>query len=397
MRIVVLTSLLPWPLSSGGQARQFHLLDGVRAEHEITLVVESHGAGTRAAYDQLAALWPGVRIMSSPVDGDTPAPAEPALAAWRALARDARERLDPNRSLVLRYPDPPTALALLQALDGGADVLHVELTQMFRYVPPAPRPPVVLVAEDVLSRRDARAGRVPGAARHVELTDRRARRHEAAAFRSADMVVVTGEPDAVAARAMGARAVRVVPNGAPDSLTEVPAGGAADRLVFVGWGGHSPNRDALDWWSSSIAPLLPPGTVLDVAGSGWEGASPSPAVRMLGFVDSLPGLLRDAVLVAPLRVGGGTKLKVVEAMAAGRPIIATPVAVEGLPVRDGVEALVRDTPEGIVAAIATLRGDPDMRLRLGSAAREASHPLLWSAVQRQMASVYRDVAAGVAG
>ena len=293
--------------------------------------------------------------------------------------------------MVRHYPNPATAAAIHEALADGADLIQVEYVQMAAYVPPQPRPKVVLVAYDVLARRAHRARQVAGAGRHVELGDWRARRHEAAAFRAADVVVVTGEHERPAAVAAGARVVRVIPNGADDRLIQIPAGGGPDKLVFVGWGGHTPNRDALSWWVEAVAPLIREDVVLTVAGDGWDDVAPDPRVRMFGYCSNISSLLTDAIAVLPLRVGGGVKLKTVEAMAAGRPIIATPVAVEGLPVRDGIEALVRDTPQGIASAVGELRGDSELRRRLGEAARQAARPFLWSRVVRQMDELYAEV------
>jgi glycosyltransferase involved in cell wall biosynthesis len=249
----------------------------------------------------------------------------------------------------------------------------------------------MLIAHDVLSRRDPRARRLPGAAAHVHLGDMRARRHEREALRRAEVVVVTGDEDAAAVRALGAGRVEVVPNGADDALAALPLDGPVDRLLFVGWAGHEPNADAVAWWSREVVPAAPDLPPLCVAGRGWDHAPRRPGVEYLGYVDELSGLLTTSIVVAPLRVGGGTKLKVAEAMLAGRPIAATPIAVEGLPVRDGIEALVAATPEGLAAAIRRLLGDAELRRSLGERARAAAVGLAWSHVAERMDAVYRGI------
>lgn len=387
--------MLPWPLQSGGQVRQFQLIGAARSEHQVTVIVEEYGAGTPAERQQLAQLWPDVRFIpasGSTVDGGNLASPESVPSGWRQSLRSLREQFDPSRSIVRGYRYPSTLNAVQAVIDEGVDLIEVEYVQMFRYLPPEPPCPVVLVALDVLGRRDRRARGIAGVDRHVALGDRRAQLHERSALRRADAVVVTGEEDARAAREAGAVDVRLVPNGADDTFLDVPEGGGLQRLLFVGWAGHSPNRDAVDWWLRDIAPQVDGDPVLEVAGSGWEDFGRHESLRMLGYVEDLRPLLSDALVVAPLRVGGGTKVKMVEAMAAARPIVGTTIAAEGLPMRDGVECLVRDTPEGFAAAIREIRQSPDLSRRLGKAARDAVRPLLWSAIKKQMAELYTDLA-----
>jgi len=393
--IVVLTSFLPWPLASGGQVRQFHLLDAARRRARISLVVDHVGWGTPQQRAELAERWPDVSLWPGPHDPHAvsvvDAPSDAAVrevAGLRLALRRLRARLDPDRSKLRTWRHPEVERALARALQDSPDLLQVEFLQTARYVPAATPCPVLLVAHDVVSRRDRRARRVRGVARHVEVGDWRARRHERAALRRADAVVVTSTEDLAAARRLGAVQASIVPNGASDRLLDVRVGGAARRLVFVASAGHEPNLDAVSWWSEAVVPVaddLPP---LRVAGAGWEGHGPQQGVEFLGYVDDLAEVLQSAVVVAPLRVGGGTKVKMVEAMVAGRPIAATPVAVEGLPVRDGVEALVAETPAALATAVRRLLDDAELRQRLGTAARAAARDLVWSRVAARMDAVY---------
>ena len=391
--IVVLTPFLPWPLASGGQVRQYHLLDVARRRANVTLICDSSGWGTPGERSELAARWPDVTLFPAPDDpaGDIEDPiVRQARNAGRAGLRRLRARFDPRRSEVRGWRHPLVARALAEALASSPDLLQVEFLQAARYVPPGTTSRVVLVAHDVVSRRDRRARRVRGARRYVALGGVRAERHERAALRRAELVITTSEEDAAEALRLGARRVSVVPNGADDALVDIPAGGPADHLLFVGAALHSPNVDAVAWWGKHMADAggLPP---LSVVGAGWDLLPTVAGVRYMGFVPDLRDLLASSIVVAPLRVGGGTKLKIVEAMAAGRPIVATPIAVEGLPVRNGVEALVEQSPDGIARAVRLVLGDGDLRHRLGTAARAAARELLWSNVEKRMDAVYDEL------
>jgi len=388
--IVVLTAFLPWPLTSGGQVRQYHLLDVARRRGRVTLLADFPDWGTPAERAELAVRWPDVTVgpsSATAADGADPYVSKPR-GHVRLGARSIRAKLDPRRSKLRTWKHPAVERALTEALADSAKLLQIEFVQSARYVPATTPCPVLLVAHDVVTRRDREARRVGGAHEHVELGGMRARLHERAAFRRADMVVVTSDEDATEALRLGANHVELVPNGADDRLTAIPVGGAADRLLFVGAAIHEPNVDAVMWWNREIVPRAPDLPPLRVAGSGWDAFPPMSGVEYLGFVPDLDALLGSSVIVAPLRVGGGTKLKMIEAMAAGRPIAATPAAAAGLPIVPGKEALVERTPDALAEAIRRLLRDAELRRTLGEAARAAVQDLLWSRVATRMDAVY---------
>jgi glycosyltransferase involved in cell wall biosynthesis len=204
---------------------------------------------------------------------------------------------------------------------------------------------------------------------------------EQAIWRSVDAVLCpSGEEAAVVAAAAGAARVHVVPLYAFDeaelSAARPPADGP--RLLFVAGFGHSPNIDAAHWLVDEILPRLQaelPGLRLDLVGS-----HPTPGVRALAdregvevhadvSADTLSRFYREATLaVVPLRIGAGVKLKVLEAMARGVPVVTTPVGLQGLP---GAEACVRvgDDTESVARAVLGLLGDPGSAAAVALAAR----------------------------
>jgi glycosyltransferase involved in cell wall biosynthesis len=139
-----------------------------------------------------------------------------------------------------------------------------------------------------------------------------------------------------------------------------------------------PNEDAIVFFADEILPRIVarvPDVTLAVVG---RNPSPRlrrhvegrPAIRITGRVDDIrPHVERAAVYVVPLRIGGGTRIKLYEAMAMGKPIVSTTVGAEGLPVRDGENVVLADTPDAFAAAVVRLLRDGDGRERLGQAAR----------------------------
>jgi glycosyltransferase involved in cell wall biosynthesis len=209
-------------------------------------------------------------------------------------------------------------------------------------------------------------------------------RLEAAVCRSVDEVVCVSREDGVALQRLApSLSPLLVPNGIdvddyaqsrprPD---EILAG--ADNLVFTGKMDYRPNVDAALWLVNEIMPRVraarPQVRCLIV------GQKPVPEVRRLhgrhgavvtGAVDDArPYIGHAAVYVAPLRMGGGTRFKLLEAMAMGRPVVATTLGAEGFDVAPGRELLLADTAEAFARAVVTVLDDPSRAAGLGAAGR----------------------------
>ncbi|BDU75311.1 glycosyltransferase [Mesoterricola sediminis] len=200
-------------------------------------------------------------------------------------------------------------------------------------------------------------------------------------FPRLDQVWGVREADLEAYRAGGVDGSKLflAPNVIPDPCfldgeAPLPPG----RAVFFGSLWYPPNQDALAWlldlWPPVAAAL--PGARLTLAGRGCPGAlearvRATPGLDLAGFVPDLASLLRaSGVAVIPLRAGGGTKIKTLEAMAAGLPILATSVAAEGLGLRDGEHAVIRDEPEAFREALAAMLREPGAWRAMGLRARD---------------------------
>jgi glycosyltransferase involved in cell wall biosynthesis len=185
------------------------------------------------------------------------------------------------------------------------------------------------------------------------------------------------ERELAAATAPGS-SVEVVPNGVDcRRLRPLPDRGGAKAVLFVANLEYRPNLEAAEWLCRGVLPALararPEATVKLVGpGGGRRLASLGriPGVELTGPVDDLASHYGDAgVAVAPLLAGGGTRLKVLEAMALGRPVVSTSIGCEGLGVTPGEHLLVADDPERFAEAIARLLGSAAERASLASAGR----------------------------
>jgi polysaccharide biosynthesis protein PslH len=283
-----------------------------------------------------------------------------------------------------RFWHPHMQALLNQVLsDNSFDMIHVEDNAMasYRYATTAPK---VLTEYEVRHEpvSDIAPQRTSGVRAVLTAAERRRwERYQPAAWSAFDSIQVFTVRDASAIRSLApdlAARVWVNPFG-----IDLPPQAAAPRreqhrmLVFVGGFGHAPNIDAAVWLGREIMPLLrarQEGVQLTIVGS-----NPPPDVRRLASADILvtgrvpsvePYLERASVVLAPVRTGGGMRMKVLQAMAFGKPVVTTPLGAEGLAEVDGGPPVaIGNDAAGIANATVTLLADEGQRRRLGQRAR----------------------------
>ena len=193
-----------------------------------------------------------------------------------------------------------------------------------------------------------------------------------------DVVLATSESDRAMTRtiAPGAR-ISVYPNALPTVIVPRVAEDS-NLIVFPGNFEYHPNVDATQFLVSEIWPLVKQQSSAARVRLVGRGDSfvrhliPTQSnIDMTGPVDDAFGeIARAAVVVAPLRAGSGTRIKILQAWAAARPVVATPLAAEGLDARDGENILLAETPDRFAQAIGSLLADTDSRNRIGAAGRQ---------------------------
>lgn len=233
---------------------------------------------------------------------------------------------------------------------------------------------------------------------------RKARRAEAAICRQFDHVITVSEEDQRQIREeFGASRVSSLPTGvdveyfAPQDLPQ-----RAGNLVFVGSMDWQPNEDGIFWFVRDVYPLVrqqAPHSSLTVVGRNPSArlrklAEQERSVEVTGTVpDVRPYLARAEAVVVPLRIGGGTRIKIFEAMAMQRAVVSTTLGAEGLPVQNGKELLLADSPAAFADAILGLLAQPAERDALARAARAlVIRDHTWESVARRMEEILRRVA-----
>jgi len=192
----------------------------------------------------------------------------------------------------------------------------------------------------------------------------------------------------------------VVPNGA-DLQYLVPAieTPTPRRMVFVGSMGYGPNVDAVEYFVHQILPQIVrhhQDAHLTIVGGGAGPAVSrlvGPHVSVTGWVPDVRPYVRSAsVVVVPLRIGSGTRLKVLEALAMGKAIVSTPLGSEGIDVRDGEHVLIADDPRAFVQATTRIFADQTLMAALGRNGRRlVEQQYSWDAAGRSLRALYAEV------
>jgi sugar transferase (PEP-CTERM/EpsH1 system associated) len=213
------------------------------------------------------------------------------------------------------------------------------------------------------------------------------------------VVAVSREDREMMQHEYGVEAIYDVPTGV-DTTFFRPSGETQrkpENLVFTGSMDWLPNEDAIRYFTEQILPRIrqsAPGVTLTVVGrnpspSLVELSKRDPSVVVTGRVDDVrPYMEAAAVYIVPLRIGGGTRLKIYEAMAMEKPIVSTSVGAEGLPVTDGEEILLADTPESFADAVVGLLRQQDRAGEIGKrAAVKVREQFGWDAVADSFAAI----------
>jgi sugar transferase (PEP-CTERM/EpsH1 system associated) len=377
MNILWLKSDLLLPLDKGGKLRTWHLLRHLARRHEITYLAF-------AAPDVPAASIEGMREVAAHVE---------CIPRTDAAKRSLRFYLDAGLHLF----DPlPYAIGKYRSAAFSRRVAALMRERAFDVVvcdfvlPAVNLPgqlacPLVIFTHNVESeiwRRHADTQRNALLRWLYAAQHQRMLRFEERALARADGILAVSDADADTLTRLYPGAVRgpvhVVPTGV-DTAFFTPARSTADSrtLVFTGSMDWLPNEDAMLFFCAEVLPLIreaEPATSLVIV-----GREPTPAVRRLahehgitvtGRVDDVrPPVAEAAVYVVPLRIGGGTRLKIFEAMAMGKAVVSTGIGAEGLPVRDGEHLLLADEPRAFAGAVVALLRDVDRRRQIEAAAR----------------------------
>ncbi len=372
MRILFLSTWFPYPPDNGSKLRVYYLLRALAQAQDVTLV--------SFAFDTAWPDQPGdQRLLCSAVHAVPVNPFEVNRAGTLRTFLSARP--------IASRPIPAMMKLVTEVLHKGAFEAVIASTETMAHYALLSPPGIARILEEHNSmtrwmheRYDGANGTLQRARRWVSWKKRCS--YEGHSYRHFDLITMVSELD---------RAATVMTVGDPRVRVEVVANGVdcvhnrpglaqlqANALVYNGSLTYAGNYDAMRWFLAGIYPRVKsqaPDVRLTITGStvgvDLAGLALDDTVRLTGFVDDVRTPVAEAsVCVAPIRQGGGTRLKILEAMALGTAVVATPKAAEGLEVVDGEHLLLAVDAEQFASQTIALLRDADKRQRLATRARQ---------------------------
>ena len=394
MKILFLSPTMPFPLTDGGRIRVFNLLKQIAKKSEVTLLAletQETDADGVADLQQL-----GIQVHLVPN-----APTLPRLSL-STLVKAFRKR---QPITVARY-DVPTYRQKFRELiaNESFDLVHYEMFHVAQFYTETHLPRVLSQqnVDSAIWRRLCSETANPFY-KFVYWTQQLAfQRYERVLSPKFDVVTCTSDIDAAVFQEHCAEdAIQIIPNGVdithyhPDFTTEAPA-----HLIYIGSMDWYPNEDAVGFFADEVLPRIQE-KVPDVAFS-IVGGNPSPQVQKLAAREGVvvtgrvpeikPYFAEATVFVVPLRIGSGTRLKILEALAMGKAIVSTTVGAEGLDLKDGKEIFIADEPTAFANAVIRLLTDSELRRRIGENGRaRVERDYDWRSIGEKLHEVYANI------
>jgi glycosyltransferase involved in cell wall biosynthesis len=383
---VIVSSNCPLPEISGGRKRTSRMIEAM----------------------QRAGLEPHVLSIA---DDMRPGELAPAFRSrgWIAVPRVQRPRPSTarrGRQHTLRLPTPtdgPLVEQIRELARRAALVQFEEIWAVQHVLAGGFSAPTVVSLHNVDSKARAGGALASGVRARARHRYRMARLAavEDRAVRVADLTVCVSAGDQRHFEQAGAKRLLLVPNGVDERLFE---GGRREQtrdVLFFGQLAYRPNAEGIIRFIEAGWPRVrahAPGTVLRIAGpdAGADvvrAAEQSDGVELLGLVpDLMPELASARAVVAPIRFGGGTRIKVLEAMAAACPVVGTALAVEEIGFVDGRQGLIRETDEALADGLLELLRDSTLAERLGTGGRVLARSYGWNRVTEPLEAFYAEAA-----
>jgi polysaccharide biosynthesis protein PslH len=383
------------PVDTGGKIRSFNILRHLARSHKVTLI-SYYGGRRDAEYEtEIVRLLPGTQtIYTAALDAN-------------ALAQTIdylRRILQSAPFAVSKFTHPAVQRAVTSALDNSnhdiavCDFLSASLN--FPAVLPIPTTLFQHNVESSLWRRLATTESSLPRRFAYKIEAGKMVKYERNVLRKFHHVIAVSEYDRQQMLAMEPSVrITVVPTGVDTEKYTVapPSKSDSPKIVFLGSMDWEPNIDAVSYFCREVFPLIRarcPSAIFQIVGRNPHLSVKqlaSDCVEVTGTVPSVAEYLREAtVVVVPLRAGGGTRLKIFEAMATGKAVISTTIGAEGLSVESGRDLILVDDAEGFANATILILTDPMLRRRYEEAAARLAAQYDWSKIAQQFAVVLQE-------
>lgn len=380
------------PVDTGGRIRSYNILRHLARTHSVTLL-SYYGGRRDSDYEAAIAreLTGAQSIHTAALDGSALAQSMDYL----------RLMLQPAPFAVSKFTHPEVKRAVAAALQSeNIDVAVCDFLSASLNFPASLVVPTVLFQHNVetsLWQRLASTESNPVKRLAFKIEARKMQKYETSALARFHHVIAVSDYDRQQMLAMDPTcSITVVPTGVDTEKYRVapPSSANPPRIVFLGSMDWEPNIDAVSYFCRDIFPRILgtfPKAIFQIVGRNPHSSVKqlaSASVQVTGTVPSVTEYLRDAtVVVVPLRAGGGTRLKIFEAMATGKAVISTTIGAEGLAVQSGRDLILADDANAFAEATNLVLGDEHLRLRYEQAAAKLAAQYDWSNVAQQFAAV----------
>jgi len=392
MKVLFVSALFPFPLSSGGHVRIFNLIKHLGAKHEITLFAYIRSEAERRYIPQLEKFCKSVHVFYRGT-------------AWQPkyVLRAATSSLP---FLMATYENRALSDAITQATGTQTyDLVHAEPFYVSHVIPKSATVPLVVtehnIEYDVYGSYAKRFRLMPILYQVMMLDTLKLKAKEQRIWRQAKRIICVSQGDRQVVSAAAKRSdIDLVPNGVDTGYYAYHTRAIErerPKFLFVGNFLWLPNREALDRILTSIWPALHrkwPGAVFTIVGPNMSQKDRSQAMRLglevLGWVDDIRSVYaRSSLLLAPMGIGGGTKFKILEAMASGLPVVTSKAGASGLAVADGINILLAQTPEEYVGKCEKIIQSADARNTLtGKARKLVETNYSWDSLAQNLSNIW---------
>jgi polysaccharide biosynthesis protein PslH len=394
MRVLAITPYLPAPPDFGGAARIYNILDQLQQRCDLTVFSLTAEDDDRSASEQRFE-----RLVTATVPLTARSPAN--LAKRSVQVRSALSRQSFQRHFYWRETAQQTLDDLLQR--ETFDIVQIEFSQMAAYQTNGVGKRVIdlhNIEYDVLRQAAETSSGPKSLFNRWEW--RKLRQEEERSWREADLCLATSELDAERVREVTGDECLVVPNGVDDQFfTRQPLDAAEPgSIIFTGAIRYQPNADAVTYFVRRVWPLirdLEPNATFNIVGADPPEEivrlGELSGVRVSGSVDDVRPWLRSAsVVVVPLLSGGGTRLKILEAFASGRPVVSTTVGAAGLDVEDDKHLVISDRPFDMAQSVVSLlRNQGRSQALADNACDLVQTKYRWSTIVDRLYARYEDL------
>lgn len=373
------------PVDTGGKLRSFNLLHQLAQRHQVTVLTYYDGAADSEYEREMAKRFPGAITLatSRPKDGSV-----------SAVVRYARSLIAPEPYAVGKFTHPAVRSVIGDWMRRGAfDAIVCDFLSASLNFPTRLDVPTVLFQHNVeteLWRRQAQFEPHLIKRAVFSLEARKMQRYERAAVARFHHVIAVSQHDKrLMAGMLDPTRISVVPTGVDIARFHAAADQEPDGplVLYLGSMDWEANVDGVEWFCADMWPRIHaavPNAKFRIVGRNPDARVlrlASDTVTVTGTVPSVVDhLAQAAVVVVPLRIGGGTRLKIFEAMGAARAVVSTTVGAEGLEVADNEDILLRDDAASFSDAVIAVLRDDATRRRLGAAARALAERHDWSRV-----------------